>query len=71
MWTPSVVEVDGAGDDLPVGMGKAAVGHGAVDEAVLVVAGLEHDAGGKEEWRGCGVDGGAAAEWIPCEPLTL
>ena len=56
----AVVELDGAGNDLPVRLGKVAVGHGAVDEAVVVVAGLEDDPGGKQEGSGGGVDGGAA-----------
>ena len=36
-----VVERDGVGDDAPVGMRKAAVGHGAVHEPVAAFAGLK------------------------------
>ena len=53
-----IVKIDGAGDDLPVGLGKAAVGHGAVDDAVIVLAGLEQHAGGEQKGRGGGVDDG-------------
>ena len=55
---------------LPVGLGQAAVGHGAVDDAVVALAGLEEDASGEQKRIGGGVDDGAAGVRTPCEPLT-
>jgi hypothetical protein len=42
-----VFKVDAAGDDLPVGMGKTAVGHRAIDDAIFSFAGLEKHPAGK------------------------
>jgi hypothetical protein len=52
----AVAELDGAGEQLPVGFGQAAVGHGAVNDAVVAFAGLDEDAAGKQERIGGGVD---------------
>ena len=56
----AVGEVDGAGDQPPVRLRQAAVGHGAVDDAVVALAGLEQNPAGEEEGIGCGVDARAA-----------
>ena len=48
-----VVQVDGAGNDSPVGMREAAVGDGAVHDAVAALARLEqHPAGKQQRSRG-------------------
>ena len=57
-------------DQLPVGLGKAAVGHGAVDDLVAALAGLQQDTAREEKGIGSGVDNGASARRTPSEPLT-
>jgi hypothetical protein len=56
----AVGDLDGAGDQLPVWPGQAAVGHGAVDHLVAALAGLEKNPAGEEKRVGCGVDDGTA-----------
>ena len=56
----AVVELDGAGDQSPVGLGQPAVGHRAVDDAVVALAGLEQHPAGKQQRVGGGVDDGVA-----------
>src|SRR5271170_6210712 len=56
----AVVELDDAGDETPVWLWQAAVGHGAVDDAVFAFAGLDEDAAGKQKWIGVGIDHSAA-----------
>ena len=56
----AVGQFDGAGDQLPVRLGQAAVGHGAVDDAVAALAGLQADPPGEEERVGRAVNHGAA-----------
>ena len=51
---------DGVRDQLPVGLGEAAVGHGAVDDLVAAFSGLQQDAAGEQKWIGRGVHDGAS-----------
>ncbi len=67
----AVFEFDGVGDDLPVGPGQAAVGHGAVNEAVVILTSLEKDSGRKQERIGYGIDTGAAARVQSLRPAHV
>ena len=53
-------QLDGAGDNLPVRLGQAAVGHGAVDDLVVALASLQQHPAGKRERVGRGIDRRAA-----------
>ena len=56
----AVLHLDRAGDDLPVRLRQAAVGHRAVNDLVVALAGLQHHPPGKKEWRGGGINRRAA-----------
>ena len=56
----AAAEFDGAREQLPVGLGQAAVGHGAVNHAVVAFAVLDEDAARKQKWTGGGIDDRAA-----------
>ena len=60
MEARAVGDPDGARDQLPVGLGQTAVGHGAVDDAVAAFTGLQQHSAGEEKWIGSGIDHGAA-----------